>query len=125
VTYKGEVLKAGNISFHTKDDKGNYQSSIGIDGKYDVYELPTGTHDVTVETDSINPNKKVPVYGSKGGGMGNKAGAEQAKMMGAPDPKALADRYRAIPKKYADRKTSGLTATINQGPQTINFDLTD
>lgn len=124
VTYKGEALKTGNITFHTTNEKGNYQSSLGTDGKYEVFDLPTGKLDVTVETESLNPDRKVPVYGGGKGGKG-KEGSEQARMMGALDPKTLADRFRAIPKKYADPKTSGLTATIKQGGQTINFDLTD
>jgi uncharacterized protein YxeA len=123
VTYKGEPLKSGNLTFHTKDNKGNYQSSLNTDGKYEVFELPVGTHDVTIETESLNPNRKVPTYG---GAMGKgKAGEQQRVMMGAPDPKTLAERWRAIPKKYADPKTSGLTATITAGNQSVNFDLTD
>jgi hypothetical protein len=125
VRYKGEALKAGNIIFHTTDDKGRYQSSLGTDGKYEMVDVPTGTFEVTVETESLNPNKKVPVYGGGRGGKGGKGGSEQARMMGAPDPKLLAERFTAIPFKYADRKTSGLTATVSQGSQTINFDLTD
>jgi hypothetical protein len=124
VRYKGEILKAGNITFHTQDQKGNYQSSISPEGKYEITDVPIGTLEVTVETDSLNPDKKVPVYGAGRGGKG-KAGSEQAKMMGAPDPATLASRFRAIPKKYADKKTSGLTATLKAGSQTIDFDLTD
>lgn len=128
VTYKGEILKAGNIEFHS-EGKGSYNSSIAPDGAYQVFELPVGTLTVTVETESHNPSKKAPNYGAaKGGGRaggGGRPKMDQAKQMGAPDPKMLAERYRRIPEKYSDPKKSGLSVTLTAGPQTKDFDLTD
>jgi hypothetical protein len=124
VTYKGEILKSGNVTFHVGEQKTGYNAAIDTDGKYQAFDLPTGTHVVTIETESLNPDRKVPTYGARQG-KGKGGMSEQAAMMGAPDPKMLAERFRAIPKKYADPKTSGLSVTIKQGVQTVNFDLVD
>jgi hypothetical protein len=126
VTYKGEALKAGSISFFSLDEKGQYNSTIGPDGTYEISDVPVGTYDVAVETESLNPGNKPPVYG---GARGAQLAGQQAKAMGmgtaSPNSPELAGRYKPIPKKYANRKTSGLSATLTGGRQTKSFDLTD
>jgi len=115
VTYKGEPLPAGTLTFH---GQGNYLASIGADGTYSTTDLPIGKMVVTVETESANKNK-MP------------RGAYAAKMakMISPMPESAKSlpqgKYVRIPVKYADPKTSPLQATLKNGENNINFDLTD
>jgi hypothetical protein len=127
VSYKGQPLKAGNITFHS--DKGSYSATIDSDGSYRMSSLPTGTMTVTVDTEFLNPDKKSPGYP---GGAGGKAAAVDAerlaaeRKMGMPAPPSkeeMAARYVKIPKEHASAKTSKLTVTIEPGKQVKNFDL--
>jgi hypothetical protein len=125
VTYNGQPVKAGNISFHT--DKGSYSSSLSATGTYEIVDLPMGSAAVTIETESQNPDKKAQAYG---GGMGPKM--DPGKMAGGAPAGAggkskeeMAALYVKIPAKYADPKTTTLNVTLERGRQVKNFDLTD
>jgi hypothetical protein len=129
VTYNGQPLKGGMLTLHSKD-AGVYSAGIRSDGTYSATDLPAGEMVVTVETESVNPNKKTPQYGGGRGAPPPKgAGPQPYKPPGAPadagtkgpDPA----EYVKIPAKYADPKKSGLTVTLSQGRQTHNFELTD
>ncbi len=61
VKYKGEVLKAGTVQFHS--DMGVYPAPINSDGTYVNRDVPVGELVVTVETESVNPDKKKETYG--------------------------------------------------------------
>ena len=75
---------------------------------------------MTVETESVNANKKTPSYGGKKG----------AAMMALP-PEALeriagqGGQYVKIPSKYANPQGSGLTTTLKAGDNTYDINLTD
>jgi hypothetical protein len=131
VTYNGQPVKAGNITFHS-EDKGSYNSSLSLDGSYEVTDLPTGPMIVTVENANFNPDKKIPAYPGKGGkGKGaamdaERMAAEVRPGAGGPMTKEeMAARYVKIPAKYADPKKSDLTITITNGKQSKDFELTD
>lgn len=121
VRYKGETVPGGNITFHSKD-KGSYNSSIGRDGSYSVVDVPDGEMVVTVETESINPNRKVR-------SLGPQADKMYAERMAAEGRSAMekmpAEAYKKVPTKYGDPKTSTLKATLTAGKQSKDFDLTD
>lgn len=121
VTYKGSPVPAGNITFHT-DTEGIYASPIRADGTYEVHDVPKGEFVVTVETESVNPKKKVKDYGGKGAkGYQERIAAEGNSAANKAPPQT----YVQIPSKYANAKTSGLTVTAEAGSQVHNFTLTD
>jgi hypothetical protein len=49
VTYRGEPLAGGVITFHTAEP-GDWQTQIGADGRYSVTDVPVGYANITVRT---------------------------------------------------------------------------
>jgi hypothetical protein len=114
LSYKGDPIKAGVMQFHTQE-QGVYAATINPDGTYTATQLPIGTVVVTVETESINPNRKQTNYGR---------GKNQMKMSKAETtPPTL--EYLQIPPKYAQATTSGITIELKPGKNKQNLDLTD
>ena len=106
VTYKGQPLKVGTVSFVPNNPaQPGASSRIGPDG---TYELQT----------------REPGDGARLG--------EYRVIVSGVDPKIL-DNIKApgqyvkmesdVPKKYAKADTSGLTATVNPGSNTLDFRL--
>ena len=143
VTYKGTAVGGGTIAFYTADGQ-VVSADINRDGTYSIGTLSEGTFTVTIESESVNPDKKVDAYRSGGGGpkgikgaygkgSGGPGGvAKESPKEGAPKspmpegrPAAGEPNYVKIPAKYADKGTSGLSVTLKKGDQTHNFDLTD
>jgi hypothetical protein len=135
IKYNGQPLKGGTVTFHTKDTSTPYQIPIRPDGTYSASDLPAGELLVSIETESVNPNKKKapefrPGFGMKTAGKKykedtsgykEKLTAQGAAAPTAPDPAA----YTKIPAKYADPNTSGFTAALSRGRNTQDFNLTD
>ena len=122
VTYNDNPVTGGTITFAPKEG-GAFTRPIGADGTYTSPDMPPGTYTVTVETESLNPDKpKPPAYGPPGG-------APQAPTAGGTMPTAAAGasagKYMKIDPKYADPKTSGLSVTVKGGggAQTQDFPL--
>jgi hypothetical protein len=135
VTYGGALVTAGTIVFHTSDG-GSIPAMIGSDGSYGA-ELPVGEVVVTIETESVNPNRKVPVYDAKSAGSGG-FGKLYGKPSGGSGPgrkksedstpqgaTTNSELYVKIPARYADKAKSGLTLTLTAGNQKKDFELTD
>jgi hypothetical protein len=126
VTYKGTTVTAGTISFYTTES-GVYTTGINADGSYEAVDIPVGPVEISIETESANPDKKTPVYGGGASGGPNMGG------MGSPNPNAGSSSnappksklpglgpkpdgagsqsgggYVKIPAKYSDRSKSGL-----------------
>jgi hypothetical protein len=116
VTYNNEPVTAGNVKFYTSEGA-EYNCAIKPDGTYSGTDMPAGDLVVVIETESANKDIKKPTYGG-GGGMQSPVGkpGESAQGGGA---------YVKIPKKYSDKKTSGLKETLSKGKNTKNFDLAD
>jgi len=122
VLYKGSPVPGGAIAFHT-EQKTVYATRLDDNGAYEVLDVPAGPLTVTVETESANPSKKVAAYG---GDKGAKGYAERlAKEGKAAQGKSNSGKYRKIPAKYADPKTSRLSVTLDTGSNKQNFELTD
>jgi hypothetical protein len=118
VSYKNEPVKGGTITFITKEGI-SFLRPIGTDGSYNSTDMPVGDYTVVVETESLNPDKKVPAYG---GGRGGAGGG----MSPAPQGRESAGgSYVKIPTKYSDKKSTSLKATLTKGVNTKDFDLTD
>jgi truncated hemoglobin YjbI len=95
VTYKGQPVPGGTITFHPKEGKA-VSAQLQEDGTYSADKVPAGDCTVTVETESVRPTDK---------------------------PKAGAPKYVPIPAKYAGTKTSGLTYNVQKGTQALDISL--
>src|SRR5262249_50914115 len=100
-----------------------------------AFDVQDGEMTVTVETESINPDKKVQEYkGGSGAGPGKMygkvAGGGAVKGKGAPlsptpEGASVATQYMKIPAKYKDPASSGLSAPLKKGGQKPAFALPD
>ena len=146
VTYKNAPVPGGNLTF-SSDSGGSYSSPIQQDGTYLITDIPAGTYTVTIETETVNPDRAAPAYGTgkekaapsgakQLAGKMEKASNEYAEKMGkgggggddsfGPAPREeLLKRYTKIPIKYADKRISGLTAEVGTGSAKIDFPLSD
>ncbi len=147
ITYKNAPVTGGNINL-SNDAGGSYSCPIQIDGNYSITDIPPGTYAVTVETETVNPDRKTATYGNgqKAGpgaataGKMEKMNNEYEKMMskggetgslaaggsfGPASKEELMKRYTKLPTKYADKRTSGLTAEVVQGKVKKDFALAD
>lgn len=136
VTYKSAPVKGGNMTM-SNDIGGTYTTSIQEDGTYSFGDVPTGNYSVTIETDSLNPDKKAPkgAAGDKGGqrekmqsdymkAMGKGPGADGEAGTG-PSKEELVKRYTKIPTKYATKALSGLQVDVVLGTTLKDFVLSD
>jgi len=119
VTYKGKDVTGGQLTIFTKDG-GAVPATIEADGTYSVRDLPVGEATVTIDTKTLKPANTSAV----------KFGGGEHKMKTGPVPEGYSQtapkgQYVEIPAKYADQKKSGLTLTVNSGPQTHDFELKD
>lgn len=121
VTYKGTPLTGGNMLFY--GEAGAYPAAIGTDGTYVGREFPIGEMTITIETETLNPDRKTAKpYPGKG-----KAKTDKVEMFRPPPEGSTpaANTYVKIPAKYADKTKSGLTVNLVRGNQTKDFELTD
>ena len=58
VTYNGQPVTGGTVTFHSKKDGAKIPVSISSDGRYSAFDIPDGEMDVTVETESLNPDRE-------------------------------------------------------------------
>jgi hypothetical protein len=133
VSYNGSPVTGGTITFHTADGS-PIQAAIGLDGTYNIVNLPEGPVTVTVETESLN--QKTPQYTGQGArkgmyggrGAGPAAGGAPKGDTKSPMPSEAQSSqpvYVKIPGKYAQASTSGLTTTLKKGDQKFDVTLTD
>jgi len=136
VTYNGNPVSGGFVIFH--ESNGNKVSlPIFANGTY-AGDLKEGTFTVTVDTESLNPNKKADnrapggaggAYGPAGGGNSGAGGyaSKYKSQQGSPTPENAGPKpeYVKIPAKYADPSSSGLSVTAKRGKTEYNIPLTD
>ncbi len=136
VTYKSAPVKGGNMTL-SNDIGGTYTTSIQEDGTYSISDVPTGNYSVTIETDSLNPEKKAAkgATGDKGGAR-EKMQSDYMKAMGkgsggsgepgtGPSKEELAKRYTKIPAKYSNKALAGLQVDVVLGVTLKDFVLVD
>jgi hypothetical protein len=130
VTYKGQPVPAGSITFHLPAG-GIFKYPIR-DGAYSGSDLPAGEMAVTIETESQNtndPTKPKRTYGQGKDSAGGGAPDYAAKMKEAGRIPAGAvttgGEYVKIPEKYATKEKSPLKVTLTNGKNVNDFDLTD
>ncbi len=136
VTYKGQPVSGGTITFYpppgeeivaSGDSKasGAYGFTLNDDGTFIGAGLPAQEMVVTVETESLNPNNKPKANYGKGKGNSPDEYRKQMMKRGAAPDVVDTRKYVAIPKKYANKKTSPLKKTLTAGKNEFDVELTD
>jgi hypothetical protein len=118
VLYNGNPVTGGQMAFYPAEG-GGIPVTIASDGTYTAVGLPPGEVTVTVETESINPNRKVPTYG----GPGRQGGVVSPMPQGANT--GSSGTYVKIPEKYAKKETTDLKFSVEAGDQTKDIELKD
>jgi hypothetical protein len=121
VTYNGENVKAGTISFYaTGGPDADAHAATGsiVDGSYTLSTIGgddgafPGDYEVAIS--ARNPDmSKAEENATKSGGAFRQDDVA----------KAYANAPSLIPKKYESTQDSGLTAKVEQGSNTIDFKL--
>jgi len=75
VTYKGERLKGGTVTFSSASGGPSFTSPIAEDGTYTLHSVESGDYKVCVETESLKPRTAAgPSMGRGPGGKGSPPG---------------------------------------------------
>jgi len=75
VTYKGERLKGGTVTFSSASGGPSFTSPIAEDGTYTLHSVESGEYKVCVETESLKPRTAAgPSMGRGPGGKGSPPG---------------------------------------------------
>jgi hypothetical protein len=118
VYYNDKVVKGGVVTFVSSDGKNFGKSDIAEDGSFSIADLPLGEGRFTVDTRPLKPNQMADRSHSH---IPKDAPPEAAGMKGGG---GNADRYVAIPDKYATPETSQLLYTVVAGSQEHKIELT-
>jgi hypothetical protein len=134
----GKPLPLGRITFLPASGPPGFSGDIQ-DGKYSVDDVTTGENNVSIDTAYIRDENepivkragsgKTAMNGTGSGGPPPKgAPPEYVKMQKEQEeaPKIAKEKlakYRPIPEKFADTKTSGLSVTVKSGDNTFPVDL--
>jgi hypothetical protein len=114
VTFKDQPVGGGTVTLIPAGrDKKIPPIPIGPDGSFQAGGIPVGQMTVTIETESAKKTAGVYVMPN---GQPPPKGTSEPQIENAP-------KYVAIPKKYADPKTSGLSWDIKPGNNDKNFPL--
>ena len=124
VTYNGEPLPVGRVTFLSQ--VGNQEAVAGyvIRGKYTVKGCPAGPVKISVE--SLRPPEPEQLTAAKESAVPMAQGMK-GRVQIPPELKELASgppvKYVPIPPKYANPESSGLTYTVSRGSQTHDIPL--
>ena len=119
VTYNGQPVADASLNFRIADGSSFAMARTDASGKYQLMTYEAGDGAVPGEY-KIGITKYENTATTSGPGMDDAeyASPKEEAEGGAP-PKNL------LPEKYMNPETSGLTATVTEGPNTANFELTD
>lgn len=121
VNYKGQPVTGGNLILQPSDGSGSqYLIPIKPDGTFSGSDVPIGSKQVAIDTEPAKSAGAHPYDMSKAAGAKKPDNAKSPEVDAGNQPK-----YVAIPKKYNDPKTSGLTWDIIKGKNEKTFELTD
>lgn len=117
VTYKGNPVAGANLNFRIADGSSFSMARTDASGRYELMTFEAG--DGTLPGEYKVGITQYESSGSTGPGMDDAEYASPEGDEGGAPPKNL------LPEKYANPETSGLTASVTEGPNTVNFELTD
>lgn len=117
ITYEGQPLNGGTVTFISSQDGKPYSGPIQSDGSYRVEKIPTGKTKITVQ---VPEPPQIPDIARKSFGPppGADVPEEAKKMFGLGNTKLV-----QIPKDYADPERSGLSYEVKAGHQTYDIVL--
>lgn len=125
VTLDDKPVPVGNVMFFGKDNA----TATGIldkDGNYVINDAPLGDVKITITVPKPPPGGLEMMQRMK-----NNPGAKDTESVDPNDPSRrisimgdIPENVVAIPDKYADAATSGLTYTVQSGEQTRDIELT-
>jgi hypothetical protein len=116
VTYKGAPVTGGSMSLKPAAGSApGVMIVITADGSFNMPDIPVGQYKVTVETDSV---------ANAGGAPIGVTPPKDAPKLPDLDTSKLPKKV-AIPPKYKDAASSGLTWEIKPGTNRRDIDLTD
>jgi hypothetical protein len=108
VSYKGESVGAGMVTFFGSTADQVASASIAKDGTYTASGVPLGQVRVTVSTPSPGPTAEQV---AKNGFLKRK------------NVKASGEKTVSLPAKFANAATSQLTLTVSEGSQPYDIEL--
>jgi len=117
VTYKGAMLKGGNIVFMSTAGKQSISCKINEDGTYTAEGVPAGPVKILVETASIKPQ---PHQGPRSYSPPPGQKAPEGYQTGLADN---SKNYVEIPEMYNDPDKTDQTYTVTVGKQEKNIEL--
>jgi hypothetical protein len=124
VTYNGKPLTGGNMTLRTKG-KGDTVIRINADGSFEGTSVPLGEMSVAIDTEPVKlwleQAGKTLVFNPKD--IDKIKGEKNLKDIGSDPFKGM--EYVPIPKKYTKHQESGLTVTVKEGKQEMDFPLVD
>jgi hypothetical protein len=115
VSYKGEKLKGGTVTFVNEKKENVGVSTIEENGTYSIPKIPAGDYTVCVETESLKPPNPAVLM--------NKPPAGAQRPAGTPDWEARAKRYMLIPPTYNNPEQSTLKIKVTGGKQEYDIPL--
>jgi hypothetical protein len=113
VTVDGRPANSGRVFFKSADDKGEAVAYIGRDGAYHAIDVPLGAMKVWVTPPTKMERQK----------MARRGGARKERPADTPEPEPPLASIVPIPQKYQDPTSSGLTTTVQAGPNTYNIEM--
>lgn len=121
VSIDGQPVTAGNVLIVSEDGQWTATGPLHGDGVYSIREAPLGKVRIAVQTLMYRGTAVPPPRVGRPGGDASQVGS---KGMMLPDPSVRGLVYRAIPEKYEQVETSGLSSEVVKGDQRIDLPLT-
>ena len=120
VTYAGQTVPAGRITFLCSAGDNTSHSASIKDGRYTITGCPAGPVKISVETfppaNPVNPNATIPGTPK---GITEGFGPSQNSESYASPP----GQYVKLPPRFANTEQSGVTYTVTGGKQEHDVDL--
>jgi hypothetical protein len=119
VTYKGAPVPTGTITFHPVEGGRSASGTITSDGSYSLArrmpgdEVIVGKYTVTIEATEAAAQITTTQH----------VASLTDEVTVIPDARVSAPPKELVPVKYSTVESSGLTATVNSGPNQIDFNL--
>jgi len=123
VTFKGEPVSLGRITFSSEVGKHQVASAYIIRGKYTIKDFPAGPVKIGIE--SFEPPRQEQLDQARKGPSPAEGMKSYRKV--PPELEELANgpplKHVPIPSSYANPDKSGLEYTVESGSQTHDLDL--